>query len=460
MKKALIIIFCFASVSIAFGQTALADGDNCFDNGDYSCAEQKYREAMNTATGRNKQAAEIKLSRAQSCAEWLTNANRAFNSRNYLEAKENYELVIEENPKDIFAKLQLEKIIVTINEMVLTSQKAIADGDSCFENGDYSCAKQKYEEASNLVTGRDKQLAEIKLSRAQSCALWLTNANRAFNSKNFRVAKENYELVIKENPNDTYAKSQLEKTLNALIVPISLSVSKNNLNVSYIETLEVIRVTTNADDFQISSLPSWCSVITKSYNRFSMAIESNQGRQRSGSFKVTAGDKESIIYITQSAKIKTQKAYKVKRAKNSYNSFFAVGYEGGQIAPYGIRVEFGGSRFVGMFFNARSTVILDKDIREYGFIENKNEAILGLNFRISRTVFLNLGGGYGYYKSPFIGPDYEQVDFYPTYGGLTFRLSRRFNVSGGASFMDIVDSFDTNEYKPEFTLGLTINLRR
>lgn len=87
MKKALIIIFCFASVSIAFGQTALADGDNCFDNGDYSCAEQKYREAMNTATGRNKQMSEIKLSRARSCAKWLSIANRAFNSRNYLDAK-------------------------------------------------------------------------------------------------------------------------------------------------------------------------------------------------------------------------------------------------------------------------------------------------------------------------------------------------------------------------------------
>jgi tetratricopeptide (TPR) repeat protein len=460
MKNALIIIFCLASVSIAFSQTALAEGDSCFDNGDYSCAVLKYREAMDKATGRDKQMAEIKLTRAQSCLEWLTNANRAFNSRNYLEAKENYELLIEENPKDIFAKLQLEKIIDAINEMALTSQRALTDGDSCFNNGDYSCAEQKYQEAINTAAGRDKQIAEIRHTRAQSCKLWLTNANRAFNSKNFRVAKENYELVIKENPNDTYAKSQLEKTLNELIVPITLSLSTNNLNVSGTESLEVIRVTTNADDFQISNFPNWCRIVNKSYNRFSMAIESNTGKQRSGTIVVIAGDKESIINITQSAKIKPQKADRVKRAKNSYNSFFAVGYEGGQIAPYGIRVEFGGSRVVGMFLNARSTIILDKDLSEYNYTENKNEAILGFNFKISRTLFLNLGGGYGFYKYPFNWPEYEQVDFYPAYGGITYRLSRRFNISGGASFMDIVDSFDTNDFKPEFTLGLTINLRK
>lgn len=295
-------------------------------------------------------------------------------------------------------------------------------------------------------------------------------------------------MVIEENPKDIFSKLQLEKTIKALKVVTTLTVSKTGLNLSADDTMEVFNVTTNAGDYHITHLPTWCRVVNKQANGFSLDIRENKsGSSRSDWFKVTAGDKEVRINITQSAisnkpvtqrktrtdrnikrvasptivyPIKREKTKKVKRAKNSYNSFFAVGYEGGEIAPYGIRVEFGGSRFVGMFFNARSTVILDKDIREYGFIENKNEAILGLNFRISRTVFLNMGGGYGFYKSPISWTEFEQVDFYPAYGGLTFRLSRRFNVSGGASFMDIENSFDTNEFKPEFTLGLTINLRR
>jgi len=453
MKNVLIILLCFASVSIAFGQTALADGDNCFDNGDYSCAVLKYREAMNIATGRDKQMAEIKLTRAQSCSEWLTNANRAFNSRDYKVAKENYELVIEENPNDIFAKLQLEKIEQAITD---ARQKLLEEGDACFNRGDYECAQVKYQQLVNALTGNEKQTIEGKLSRARSCGNWLSSGNRAFNSRNYQLAIDNYELLINENPNDTYARTQLEKSIEALKNAITLTVSTNSLQVSTKKNLEVIRVSTNADEYQITNLPTWCRVVNKAFNRFSIEINENQGIFiRSGWFKVVAGDKEEIIYISQDAKKKRTATH------SSYNSFFAVGYEGGEIANYGIRVEFGGTRFVGMFLNARSSFTSDRDILDsYGWFENKNEAVLGVNLKVTRSVFINLGGGYGFYKYRGFDNTLEQIDYYPAYGGLTFRLGRRINLSGGASFEDIEQSFNTNVFRPEYTVGLTINLRK
>ncbi len=368
-------------------------------------------------------------------------------------------------------------------------QTALADGDNCFDNGDYNCAVLKYREAMDIATGRDKQMAEIKLTRAQSCSEWLTNANRAFNSRDYKVAKENYELVIEENPNDIFAKLQLEKTIEALKVVNTLTVSKIDLRLSADDALEIFNVTTNASNYQITHLPTWCRVVNKQANWFSLEIRENKsGSSRTDWFKVTAGDKEVRINITQSAVSnkavtqrttspnqnvqretpppivypkKPEKVKREKRAKNSYNSFFAVGYEGGEIANYGIRVEFGGTRFVGMFLNVRSSFTSDRDIIDsYRWFDNKNEAVLGVNLKVTRSVFINLGGGYGFYKYRGFDNTLEQIDYYPAYGGLTFRLGRRINLSGGASFEDIEQSFNTNVFRPEYTVGLTINLRK
>ncbi|MDR1581735.1 MAG: hypothetical protein LBS55_00485 [Prevotellaceae bacterium] len=187
------------------------------------------------------------------------------------------------------------------------SQNYLQDGDRCFNNGDYACATAKYNEAFRLAKGRDKQIAEIKLTRTKWCADHLKIANQAFNRKDYKLAKENYQSVLESNPKDAYAKSQMEKCNNALSPPATtLSVSKDRLSFySSGGSSERITVYSNANAYSVSLVPSWCSVQT--YNGYFVVTcnANNSAQLRSDWFKVTAGGKEVNIYINQSGTTKS-----------------------------------------------------------------------------------------------------------------------------------------------------------
>ena len=152
---------------------------------------------------------------------------------------------------------------------------------------------------------------------------------------------------------------------------------------------------------------------------------------------------------------------KLNRKNKSLGSFVAFGYEGGTIAKYGARFEIGGNNFMGFFINARTSLINDGDLQKNSsVIENKNEAVIGTNFRITKWLYLNVGAGYGYYKYAFRN-DYANTQtletkyYYAGYSGLTIRLGNRFNLVGGTSFIDVTKDF----YAPEYTFGLTVNFK-
>ena len=152
---------------------------------------------------------------------------------------------------------------------------------------------------------------------------------------------------------------------------------------------------------------------------------------------------------------------KLYRKNKSLGSFVAFGYEGGTIAKYGARLEIGGGSFMGFFINARTSLINDDELMKSSEgTENKNEAVLGTNFKIANWLYLNIGAGYGYYKYAFRN-DYanthtlETKYYYAGYSGLTIRLGNRFNLVGGASFIDATKDF----YSPEYTFGLTVNFK-
>jgi hypothetical protein len=152
---------------------------------------------------------------------------------------------------------------------------------------------------------------------------------------------------------------------------------------------------------------------------------------------------------------------KLYRKNKSLGSFVAFGYEGGTIAKYGARLEIGGGSFMGFFINARTSLINDDELMKSSEgTENKNEAVLGTNFRITKWLYLNVGAGYGYYKYAFRN-DYANTQtletkyYYAGYSGLTIRLGNRFNLVGGTSFIDVTKDF----YAPEYTFGLTVNFK-
>jgi len=112
-------------------------------------------------------------------------------------------------------------------------QTNLLDGDHCFDIGNYTCAETKYNEAFKLASGKDKQIAEIRLSRVKWCANHIKIANQAFSNKKFEVAKENYLSVLESNPKDLYAIEQLVKCNNIINPPATpISVSKENFSVS------------------------------------------------------------------------------------------------------------------------------------------------------------------------------------------------------------------------------------
>ena len=271
-------------------------------------------------------------------------------------------------------------IFVLITTISVYSQSYLQDGDRCFDNSDYDCAITHYNNAFKYATGKDKQIAEIKLTRAKWCSEHIKSANQAFNIKNYTVAKEEYQKVLDSNPNDSYAQSQIAKCDNAINPPklrkattseltdiwnnkygvnperrqrlmnagidpddaqrrinngegkpaaspqsnVYLSIAKQDVSFNSTGGSEVIYINTNANDYKIIFLPVWCQIINKTGSSFSLKCEpNNTGQPRSSWFKVYAGEKEVKINITQNGKSNTtnslaqQNSYKGKR--NCFN---------------------------------------------------------------------------------------------------------------------------------------------
>jgi hypothetical protein len=175
----------------------------------------------------------------------------------------------------------------------------LQEGDRCFSKGDYACAKTKYAEAFDSASGKDKQVVEIKLSRANWCAERITLANQAYNEENYQSAKEYYQSVLDSNPDDLFAKSQLERCTNVLT---TLSVSKDSLSFTPKGgKSQQISVQTNAEAYSVDSLPSWCTVQTdKDY--FVITCSANSGTTaRRAYFTVIAGGKTLRVHVSQAA---------------------------------------------------------------------------------------------------------------------------------------------------------------
>ena len=111
MKQIIIFFLAFISSLSAYCQVNnMEEGNQCFNQGNYSCAEAKYKEFFITAEGKDKQIAEIKLQRTKRCIENLKNANLAYNSGKYSKAKEFYLAILDSNPNDEFVTSRLESI--------------------------------------------------------------------------------------------------------------------------------------------------------------------------------------------------------------------------------------------------------------------------------------------------------------------------------------------------------------
>ncbi len=104
----------------------------------------------------------------------------------------------------------------------------------------------------------------------------------------------------------------------------NLSVSNKNITFSVSGGIILIDVTTDASDFQITNLPSWCKVDNKYTNRFSLVCDVNTGTKRSNWFKVVAGGKVVNITLNQAGIDDYQPKQKTTLSVSKQNIYFTA----------------------------------------------------------------------------------------------------------------------------------------
>jgi hypothetical protein len=451
MKRIIILFFTAVTVFSAYGQNSLQDGDRCFDDGDYACAVKKYNEAYRL-NGQNKQAIEIKLTRAKNCAEWIKSANQEFDSQNYKSAEENYQKVLDSNPKDVYAKTQLEKCNNALNPPATTLSVS---------KSNLSFSSSGEDERITVTTNASSYSVQALPSW---CTVWKyagyfivtcsANSGNATRTDYFTVTAGNKEVRINV--------SQTNKTKTE--TKITLTVSTQNVSFAAGFDKTIIDVKTNADDYQITYLPSWCRVGDKNSDWFSLICEANNtNRSRSDWFKITAGNKEVRIDISQAGETSTvsttgrtdigNNTYRPRKpfCFNCPNTGYKWGFSAGYVEKrmYDYDIGYGYNNLMGL---------------QFGF---KIEPLFKYGFGLHTGVF------YEFYYKPI---EQNYSDYYDTYTvdymqhviniplHLEYRLnfSRYFNlfVYGGPS-VDMIISNDFGSSSKHVLLdyggGLRIN---
>lgn len=192
-------------------------------------------------------------------------------------------------------KKYLLLFLLTFTGLYTYSQDYLTLGNNCYEEGDYDCARDNYQKYLNLAPN-DQNIITLR-QKAGECAIYKIAADKAFSDRDIKEAKTNYEAIININPHDAYAKERIKQCNKILNPIINLSVSSEDILFDSDGGSQSISVTTNADNYTISLLPTWCSV-SKGSENFTISCNSTP-TARSGYFKVIADDKEIRIDVKQ-----------------------------------------------------------------------------------------------------------------------------------------------------------------
>jgi hypothetical protein len=458
MKQIAGLLIALVFTSLAFGQSSsLQEGNKCFATGDYSCAIEKYKEAIKSSDEKQQKIAGDNLRQAEKCFELIKMADAAFADKNFIEAREYYQSLLNENPKDEHAKAQLKEIKIELITLSV-SKKAVVFSSS----------------------GGQEAISVVTQAESYTVGLLPSWCSVQKNEKHFVITcSENTSTAERT---DIFTVSAGNKTEKINIrqsgkQEITLNVSKENISfTSATGNSGPISVYTNAAKFSISSVPSWCTVQTYN-NYFTVTCNSNTSTQsRSSWFNVVAGNKEIKINVNQAGQISSTETSEAKvenvgktpvrriekstKAKSPLTSFTSLGFQSGEIAKYGLLFELGG-KTIGFRLAARSSLTPEQDVLNTIGLPNRTEVEIGPNIKIFKWCYLNLSAGYGYYNTSILNEyagtrNIGQVYYVVTSGGLMIRLNRIININGGASFMDIHKDF----YKPEITGGISFNLRK
>ncbi|GHT87506.1 hypothetical protein FACS189474_0450 [Bacteroidia bacterium] len=336
------------------------------------------------------------------------------------------------------------------------SQTSLPDGDRCFDSGDYTCAITKYDEAFKLASGKDKQIAEIKLTRAKFCQEHIKLANTAFTNKQYSTAKTEYQTVLDSNPKDAYAQSQLEKCNNILNRPPLRKAStaeltdiwNNKYGIQPGRRQNLIDAGIDPDDAQRRINQGEGKPSTNTETTLSVSND-----------RVTAGEKEVKVYVNQAETTYTpaQKS-NVSQKPVQQKTRKCFNCPQGDMSAWGLTFGYAQTDYIGETQSGLQIGIKYEPLFKYGF---------GLNFGLNYEYYnynydsfeieentLNLGAGLEYrfnfskWFSPYI------------YGGVSFD----YNLSANATYdSESYNLYDYTDYAERFSkyvdfgVGLRIN---
>lgn len=348
MKQVLTLLFIITISSSSYCQSnTVKDGDACFSSGNYTCAINKYTEAVKSLEGRDKQIAEINLGRAKTCAEWLKNADQAFYSGNFWLAKEDYQSVVNENPTDTYAIYQLERCKERLN---LPSQPALRKATTLELTDIWNNKYGNFDERRrNLIkAGIDPDDAQRRINQGEGKPSTTTmpglrkattkDLEDIWNNK-YGTYQERRQNLIKAgiDPDDAQRRiNQGEGKPQAQpMQATTLSVSKSALSFpSSGGSSGQIMVYTNESDYEIQQLPYWCSVQKFSGYIIVACSPNTSSKQRSDWFRISAGNKMEIITLSQSGIEKAQEPSTSLSISKDNVYFLGSGGESGPIKVY------------------------------------------------------------------------------------------------------------------------------
>ena len=154
-----------------------AQAEAAFEAGNFTKAKAKYKEAMKY--GGDKTALEKKINAADAKVankeydKHIKSADLAYGNSNFEEAKKYYELALNANENDDYAKKRIAKIGQKISEAENQTKQynqILSEADQAFRQGNYSTAKNKYTQAlkyTSNVTSINKKIAECDRAISQ-----------------------------------------------------------------------------------------------------------------------------------------------------------------------------------------------------------------------------------------------------------------------------------------------------
>lgn len=234
-------------------KAAIASADEAFKAKNWEVARSKYKEGLEVKPAETYPANQLKaIDEAIAAAEALAAkeanaamqkekeekysaaikaADKAFKSKEWENARTNYQAAIGVKPEEIYPADQLkaiDKAIAAAKEMDAIAEREekykslIAQADKSFEDKQWENSKATYQEALTIkpeesypkdrIAAINEEMTSMKKeAKRDEYDAYISTADQAFKKKDYESARTNYNSALSVMPDETYPKDQLKR---------------------------------------------------------------------------------------------------------------------------------------------------------------------------------------------------------------------------------------------------------